>query len=144
MSQSIAAIRDCDIPVAFWNVPYDGTRFAVRNIGAGANCQAFAYAVLRHFGRAISDFRSSELWNDTSETETVSDFAPLDLLMFNGSADSYGAHVGVYLGDGRVIHLSRRVGKPAVWPFERFARETGYEVFIGAKRVRLSAATGSS
>jgi len=126
-------------------VPYDGARFPARDIAAGANCQAFAYALLRHFGRAISDFRSSDLWDDTRETERVADPAPLDLLLFNRTADAYGAHVGVYMGEGRVIHLAKRVGRPAIWPFERFARESGYKVFVGAKRVVTPcAATGSS
>ncbi len=142
MSETIA---DADVPPAFWTVPYDGTRFPARDITDGANCQAFAYALLRHFGCAISDFRSSDLWDDTRETERVSDLAPLDLLLFNHTADAYGAHVGVYLGAGRAIHLSQRIGRPAVWPLERFAREPGYEVFLGAKRVVTScAATGSS
>ena len=140
-----AAIVEADIPSAFWTVPYDGARFPATDIAAGANCQAFAYALLRHFGRSISDFRSSELWDDASETERVADLAPLDLLLFNRTADAYGAHVGVYLGEGRVIHLSQRVGRPAIWPLERFAREPGYEVLVGAKRVVTPCgATGSS
>jgi len=125
-------------------VPYRGECFPARDIVAGANCQAFAYALLRHFGRAISDFRSSDLWDDVRETERVRDLEPLDLLLFNRTADPYGAHVGVWLGEGRVIHLAKRVGLPAVWPLERFAREPGYEVVIGAKRVRPCAAPGSS
>jgi cell wall-associated NlpC family hydrolase len=64
-------------------------------------------------------------------------------LLFNPTPDAYGAHVGVYLGEGRVLHLAKRIGKPAVWPLDRFAREPGYETLIGAKRV-ISAAPGSS
>lgn len=137
-----------DIPPFFFDIPYDGARFAVDDIRGGANCQAFAYALLRHFGRTISDFRSSDLWDDIGETERVTDLQPLDLLLFNRTADPYGAHVGVYLGEGRVIHLSQRVGKPAIWALEDFRRAPGYEVFIGAKRVKISnaicAATKSS
>src|SRR3954471_23808362 len=142
MHVPVEAIADGDIPAAFWVVPYNAERFGAREIAAGANCQAFAYALLRHFGRDISDLRSSDLWEDTRETERVAELAPLDLVLFNRTADPYGAHVGVYLGAGRVIHLARRVGRPAVWPLERFACESGYEVFIGAKRVR-PATTGS-
>jgi cell wall-associated NlpC family hydrolase len=125
-----------EVPRRFLDVPYDGARFPVADIANGANCQAFAYALLRHFGRRISDFRSSELWEDAVETERVTDLLPLDLLLFNPTSSSYAAHVGVFLGDGSVIHLSKRVGKSAIWSLERFAREPGYEVFIGAKRVR--------
>ena len=94
-------------------MPYRGECFPARDIAAGANCQAFAYALLRHFGGAISDFRSSDLWDDVRETERVRDLEPLDLLLFNRTADPYGAHVGVWLGEGRVIHLAKRVGLPA-------------------------------
>lgn len=138
-----APIRESDIPAALSTVPYDGARFAARDVAGGANCQAFAYALLRHFGREISNFRSSELWEDTRETERADDIEPLDLLLFNGTDEAFGAHVGVYLGAGNVIHLSKRVGTPVVWPLERFARERGYEVLVGAKRVRR-AAPGSS
>src|SRR5258707_14616877 len=83
-------IADSDVPAAFWRVPYDAERFGVRDVAAGANCQAFAYALLRHFGRDVSDFRSSDLWEDTRETERVAELAPLDLLLFNRTADPYG------------------------------------------------------
>ena len=100
--------------------------------------------MLRHFGRAISDFRSSTLWEDTRETVRVTGvLQPLDLLLFNPTADPYGAHIGVWLGEGRVIHLSKRVGIPVVWPLERFARERGYEILIGAKRVMPAAPISS-
>jgi cell wall-associated NlpC family hydrolase len=122
------------VPARFLDVPYDGARFAVADIAPGANCQAFAYALLRHFGRAICDMRSSELWEDTAQTARVTELQPLDLLLFAATPDPYGAHIGVYLGEGQVIHLSKRVGKPAIWPLDRFAREEGYKVFIGAKR----------
>ncbi len=145
MSETIAASADADIPSAFWTVPYRGEYFPAHDIAAGANCQAFAYALLRHFGLAIPDFRSSDLWDDTGETERVADLAPLDLLLFNHTADAYGAHIGVYLGAGRVIHLAKRVGAPAIWPLERFTHEPGYETLIGAKRVVTPcAAPGSS
>jgi lipoprotein Spr len=75
------------------------------------------------------------LWDDTRETVRVTGpFEPLDLLLFNPTTDSYGAHVGVYLGEGRVIHLAKRVGVPVIWPLDRFACERGYETLIGAKR----------
>ena len=91
---------------------------------------------MRHFGRTISNFRSSDLWDDTRETMRVTGpLEPLDLLLFNPAADPYGAHVGVYLGEGRAIHLAKRVGAPAVWPLARFTTERGYEILIGAKRV---------
>ena len=125
-----------DIPPEFFTVPYDAERFSIGDITGGANCQAFAYALLRHFGRHVSALRSSDLWDDTAQTERVDALEPLDLLLFNRTPDPYGAHVGVYLGEGKVIHLSQRVGRPAIWTLEDFRRAPGYEVFIGAKRAK--------
>jgi hypothetical protein len=48
-------------------------------------CRAYAYALLRHFGRAIGNLRSRELWLDRVWTELVVELAALDLLLFNRS-----------------------------------------------------------
>jgi cell wall-associated NlpC family hydrolase len=128
------------IPAAFFDTTYDGRRYpgapGVRGLDGGANCQLFAYELLRSFGLEISDFRSSELWSDGDETERVDDLQPLDLLLFNATGDSFGAHVAVHVGDGKAVHLCKRVGKPAIWPLSAFAALPEYRVFIGAKRVR--------
>ncbi|MGH4031345.1 hydrolase [Actinomycetota bacterium Odt1-20B] len=131
------------LPAAFWTTPYVGSRFpgaaAVRDLpglGAGANCQLFAYEVLRHFGLSPAPLRSSELWEDTDSTVHAAEPEPLDLLLFNGSAAAYGAHVGVWAGDDAVLHLCAEVGRPAVWRLEDFAARERYRVLLGAKRVR--------
>jgi hypothetical protein len=119
-------------------VPYVGARYPGApddgGIEAGANCQRFAYALLRHNGRTIGDFRSSDLWLDTTDTYVAVEPAPLDLLLFNRTEDAWGAHVAVFLGDNRAIHLAKHVGRPAIWPFEEFANEPRYRCLIGAKR----------
>lgn len=58
----------------------------------------------------------------------------LDLLLFNRTPDPYGAHIALYLGEGRAIHLSKQVGRPAEWSLEEFAQLPEYSVLIGAKR----------
>lgn len=130
------------LPTAFWTVPYVGSRFpgsaAVAErpgLAAGANCQLFAYAVLRHFGLAPPALRSSDLWHDTEATVRVPAAAPLDLLLFNATDDPYGAHVGVCVGTDAVLHLSAEVGRPAVWSPADFAARPRYRVLIGVKRV---------
>lgn len=129
------------IPTAFWTVQHIGSRFpgsaAVTNrpgLEAGANCQLFAYEVLRHFGLAVPALRSSDLWHDTTATAHVPTAQPLDLLLFNATEDPYGAHVGVSVGPDAVLHLSAEVGRPAVWSPADFATRPRYRVFIGAKR----------
>ena len=126
------------IPAQLWAMRYDGACYpdSAATREGFANCQSFAYAVLRHFGRVIPDFRSSELWDDTIHTFIVEDYAPLDLILFNCARDAFGAHVGVIVGDSRVIHLARHVGVPAVWNLGAFAKNPSYRVLIGAKRTR--------
>jgi cell wall-associated NlpC family hydrolase len=90
--------------------------------------------LVRHFGRTVPDFRSSELWEDEEHTTRVTELEPLDILLFNKTGDAYGAHVAVYLGDDQAIHLSRRCGHPEIWPLTQFLERPEYRVYIGAKR----------
>jgi hypothetical protein len=133
------AWRSLVIPDGFWDVSYEGARFpgapGVTGLGAGANCQRFAYELLRHNGFVIGDLRSSELWDDTEYTTLVDEeLAPGDLLLFHNKPEAWGAHVAVHLGEGRAIHLARRIGRPAIWTLAEFAADPLYLYFIGAKR----------
>ena len=133
------------VPEPFTTVRYNGARYpgatpsADGDLSAGANCQLFAYALLRHFGLVVPPRRSSELWADTRHTEHVCDLEPLDLLFWNRTGEPWGAHIGVYLGDGHAVHLARDVGVPVVWPLGEFDKHPGYRVFLGAKRVLKAA-----
>jgi hypothetical protein len=130
------------IPARFRAVRYDGSRYPGVGCGLeeGANCQKFAYEFIRHHGCVIPDFRSAELWADTAYTQAISKpapegFEPLDLVLFHSTPDAWGAHVGVYLGQGLILHLSRQVGRPVIWSFKDFASRPEYAFHIGAKRV---------
>ena len=130
-------VHESTIPDRFWHVPYNAARFPgeAGGLDGGANCQFFAYELLRAFGISMPPFRSSELWHDTVHCARVSEaFEPLDLLLFNRTADPYGAHVALFLGDARAIHLSQRVGLPAIWTIDHFLTEPDYSVLIGGKR----------
>ncbi|MEV8037995.1 hydrolase [Streptomyces sp. NPDC002742] len=130
------------LPAAFWTVPYVGSRFPgapevadLPGLEEGANCQLFACEVLRHFSLVPPDLRSSELWADTQATVRVSVAQPLDLVLFNATDDAYGAHVGVWVNEGRVLHLCAEIGRPVVWEMTEFAKRHRYRVLIGIKRV---------
>ncbi|WP_322619947.1 hydrolase [Streptomyces acidicola] len=131
------------IPETWWSTPYAGARFpgarsVKENPGlvAGANCQLFAYEVLRLYGIDVPAWRSSELWDDTGRTVRVSEAEPLDLALFNATENAWGAHVGVVVGERRVLHLSAEVGHPAVWSMADFAARDRYRNLIGFKRAR--------
>ena len=129
------------IPKRFLHVPYNSRYFPgapeSQGLQGGANCQQFAYELLRHFGKTIPNFRSSELWEDELYTLLVRDqFKPLDLLLWHKQRNPYGAHVGVYIGEERAIHLAKEIKKPVIWPLSRFMEEDKYKIFFGAKRIR--------
>ncbi|QLH24793.1 hydrolase [Streptomyces sp. Rer75] len=139
------------LPDRFWSVPYVGARFpgspavAERpDLAEGANCQLFAYAVLRHHGLEPPALRSGELWADSATTTRVTAPRPLDLLLFNATDDAYGAHVGVWAGPDQVLHLCAEAGLPAVWPLSAFAARPRYRTLIGVKRVTARSARAPS
>jgi lipoprotein Spr len=126
------------IPDRFWNVRFDPDHDVnspiLKGFEESPNCQNFAYEILRHFGRSIPNLRSSNLWEDTEHTIVVSEYEPLDLLLFNRTPEPWGAHVALYVGDDHAIHLSREIGVAVVWPIGQFAERPAYRVLIGAKR----------
>jgi hypothetical protein len=102
---------------------------------AGANCQRFAYTVLAWSGLTVPPHRSSELWADEDAITTVATPLALDLVLYGIAKDAFGAHVGVYIGDVRVLHLCKEVGVPVVWDDSDFAARPAYHR-VGFKRVR--------
>ncbi|MFE7673703.1 hydrolase [Streptomyces albidoflavus] len=134
------------LPADLWTVPYAGSRYpgspaatAHPDLALGANCQLYAYEVLRHFGRPLPPLRSAELWADRTATREVPDPAPLDLLLYSPDGTAYGAHVGIWMAQDAVLHLCREVGRPAVWHPADFAARPRYQRLVGVKRA-LSAA----
>jgi hypothetical protein len=124
-------------------VPYVAERYPgapnVASIEGGANCQLYAYAVLAHFDVHVPPLRSSELWSDPRLVTAVDHEEPLDLVFFNATLDSYGAHIAVLVGDNALLHLCNEVGHAVVWTGADFAARDRYRVRLGARR-----ATGAS
>ena len=138
MTKSISADM---IPEHFWRIRYDQNHDpntpTLPSISDSPNCQNFAYALLKHFGFEIFPFRSSNLWQDNSETSVVSDeLKPFDLLLFNRTNNPWGAHVALYLGEDHAIHLCKKQSEPVIWPLAQFLELAEYRTFIGAKRLR--------
>ena len=128
-----------NIPNRFFEVKYVSARVpGCENqsvLSLGANCQVFAYELLRENGLDVPNARSSELWADDSYSQKVSEFEPLDVMLYNNNPESYGAHVGVYIGNGEVLHLSLENGVPKIEGHEEMLRNPKYMFFIGAKRI---------
>ena len=138
-------ISPIPIPDHLWDVQYNSDHFpgapSVRGVDGGTNCQQYAYTVLRHFGFVIPDFRSSDLWEDILHTRTTSSPTPFDLVLVHNEPESYGAHVGVYVGDGLVLHLSRQIDAPALETFSEIQSREQYRYLVGFKRVLIRQVT---
>jgi len=88
------------------------------------------------FGLEAAAWRSSDLWADTRLTRRVTVAQPLDLALFHATEESWGAHVGVVVGEGWILHLCAEVGRPAVWSMAEFAARERYRTLLGFKRMR--------
>jgi hypothetical protein len=101
----------------------------------GSDCQRFAYGVLGLFGLACPPLWSSDLGDDRAATAVVRDPEPLDLMLYNRTADPFSAHVAVWMAPGEILHLCHEIGAPVSWPPAMFAARPRYATLIGLKRV---------
>ena len=126
------------IPRRFHGVLYHHDRYpgapGVKGLAGGANCQQYAYEFLREFGYLIPDFRSSDLWEDTRHTSVSKTPEAFDLVLVHDNTNPWGAHVCVYLGEGAVLHLSKKIGVPAIEKLESLIQRTQYRCLIGFKK----------
>lgn len=60
-------------------------------------------------------------------------------MLYHNKPNAWGAHVGLYIGDNKVLHLSAEVGKPEIRKHEDFKLSGKYIYFIGAKRLKVIA-----
>ncbi|WP_117192407.1 NlpC/P60 family protein [Rhizobium terrae] len=127
------------IPERFRDVPYNPNHFpgapGIYEVEGGANCQQYAFSLLRHHGFAIPDFRSSELWSDTQYTAVSEAMQPFDLVLVHDKPESFGAHVGLCIGGGLILHLSRRIDAPAIETLNEMQARDEYRCLIGFKTV---------
>ena len=128
---------ESEIPPQFLAVRYNGVAHPLAPIvglNQGANCQRFVFELLRHFGYEVGAMRSSELSSDHIYTRTVFRKRRFDILMFNRKDLAWGAHLALYLGNGRAIHLCKAIGRPAIWNSAQFARCDAYRTLVAIKR----------
>lgn len=132
-------INNISIPSWLMDISYNGRIIpngTTHNMAkTGANCQVFAFYLLRSHDLIVPEYRSSELWADTEFSTLISDnFQPLDMLFFHKTPNSYGAHVAVYIGNNQAIHLSKQEGKPVIWEMDVFFQCPKYQFLLGGKR----------
>jgi len=129
------------IPERFHNVRYNAGHFPgapdIHEVEGGANCQQYAYSILRHYGFEIQDFLSSELWDDREYTRISEQLQPFDLVLLHHEPQSFGAHVGLCVGEGLILHLSRKIDAPAIETLEEMQARAEYRFLIGFKTVLM-------
>lgn len=126
------------VPARFYDVAFNFDQYpgapGVRGLTEGANCQLYAYAFLREHGYAIGDLRSSNLWEDTEYTHEVASPQAFDIAMVHDRPQAWGAHVMVCVGNKLFLHLSARIGRPAVESLDEVMARPYYHYLIGFKR----------
>lgn len=129
------------VPSRFHGVPFAFDRYpgapGVSGLTGGANCQQYAYEFLREHGFSIGDLRSSNLWEDTEYTDEVTTPQAFDLALVHDRPDAWGAHVMVAVGSDMFLHLSIRIGRPAVETLAEVMARPYYQHLIGFKRCRF-------
>ncbi|MBP2558519.1 cell wall-associated NlpC family hydrolase [Neorhizobium galegae] len=137
-----------EIPKRFRDVRYNADHFpgapAVRDVEGGANCQQYVFSLLRHHGFEIPDFRSRELWEDTVHTKVSEAMQPFDIVLVHNQPKIWGAHVGLCVDDGRVLHLSRSIDAPALETLDEMQARDEYRYLIGFKTVLVRHEKGST
>jgi hypothetical protein len=102
-----------------------------------ANCQVYAYEILRYNGLLVPDLRSSELWTCPNCSRIIScDYELLDILFFNETNDSWGAHLGVYIWDNKILHNSKDIGNPEIIDIWDFTKIKKYSCLLWGKRFK--------
>lgn len=71
---------------------------------SGFDCSGFTSYVYKHFGYTIS--RSSKAQANNGKEVSKSDLQPGDLLIFKNQSLTAIGHVGIYVGDNKMIHSS--------------------------------------
>ena len=78
---------------------------AGRSLITGTDCSGFTALVYKQFGYSLS-YAPERQWMQGTQVEmNLSKMLPGDLIFFTSTTKAIG-HVGIYLGDGRLIHAA--------------------------------------
>ena len=59
----------------------------------------------------------------------------MDIFIWNETQEVRGAHVGVFIGECKAVHLAKKEGFAVTWELDEFPKREEYQVYIAAKRV---------
>ena len=114
--------------------PYLGAPYRLGgDTAAGIDCSGLTKAVYARFGCALP--RQSRLQAGLGTPIASTELAPGDLLFFATNKDVGISHVGIYLGNGRMLHSSPRRGGVGV---DRLPGTDYERWFVAARRLARS------
>lgn len=85
--------------LSFLGVPYV---YGGSSLSSGVDCSGFTMAVYAHFGISLPHYDGDQ--ENCGRAVSYSDAKPGDLIF-------YGGHVGIYIGNGQIVHASSSYGK---------------------------------
>jgi len=109
------------------------------SLETGADCSGFVQQVYKHFGISLPRVTYDQIGEGAAVG--IKGLRPGDLVFFDTAAKEGPDHVGIYLGDGKMIHTPRP-GKSV----EIADMTKGYYMdrFMGGRRISGVHATGAS
>lgn len=109
------------------------------SLTSGADCSGFVQSVYKHFGIELPRVTYDQIGE--GKAVGMKGLRPGDLVFFDTSSKEGPDHVGIYLGDGKMIHTPRP-GKSV----EIVDMTKGYYMdrFMGGRRISGVHATGES
>jgi cell wall-associated NlpC family hydrolase len=80
----------------------------------GIDCSAFVREIFLEFGYYFPRTSRQQFRDERLKIVSVDDLRPLDLVFFKGDSRDEINHVALYIGDGKIIHSSKRENGVAV------------------------------
>ncbi|WP_231583716.1 C40 family peptidase [Desulfovibrio sp. TomC] len=119
--------------------PYMGAPYLLGgDTAAGIDCSGLTRAVYAGFGCKLP--RQSRLQAGLGAPVSAAELAPGDLLFFSTNRDVGISHVGIYLGNGRMLHSSPRRGGVGV---DRLSGTDYERWFVAARRLTRPESVGT-
>ena len=112
-------------------MPFLGTRY--RSGGAspsGFDCSGFTMYLYAQLGYSLPHSATAQ-YKNCGYAVATSDLQPGDLVFFSDSSHAIG-HVGIYIGNGQIIHARYSVGKITI---DSLSASYYASRYVGAKRI---------
>lgn len=101
-----ADVSDLRVSICDYAKKYLGTKYVWggNSLTKGIDCSGFVQQVYKHFGYSLP--RISRDQAKKYKSISVKDLKPGDLIFYGRVQDNYINHVGIYIGNGQVVHAS--------------------------------------